>query len=202
MRTADHRQASFWRDGSSRRGYWAGRLTSGTTRQIKGARAVGIAGGPAKTDYLLTELGFDAAVHHRAPDFPDQLAAATPDRIDVYFENVGGKVFDAVFPLLNPHARMSVCGLVSGYNATQPPPPLPGSLMRSVLSNSLTIRGFIVYDFRDQFDRFFGEVSGWIRDGRIRYREDIVDGFRNTPVAFAGMLKGNNFGKLIIHIGD
>ena len=174
----------------------------GQLAKIKGARAVGIAGGPAKTDYLLTELGFDAAIDHRAPDFPDQLAAATPHGIDVYFENVGGKVFDAVFPLLNPHARMPVCGLVSGYNATQPPPPLPGSLMRFVLNNSLTIRGFIVYDFWDQFDRFFGEVSGWIREGKIRYREDIVDGFQNTPAAFAGMLKGNNFGKLIIHISD
>lgn len=174
----------------------------GQLAKIKGARAVGIAGGAAKTDFLFSELGFDAAIDHRAPDFANQLAAVTPDGIDVYFENVGGKVFDAVFPLLNRHARIPVCGLVAGYNATQPPPPLPATLMRSVLSKSLTIRGFIVYEFWDKFNQFFVEVNRWIRDGKIRYREDIVDGFENTPRAFAGMLRGENFGKLIIRIAD
>jgi NADPH-dependent curcumin reductase CurA len=101
----------------------------GQLAKIKGARAVGIAGGAAKTDYLLSELGCDAAIDHRSPDFPNQLAAATPDGIDVYFESVGGPVFDAVFPLLNPHARVPVCGLIAGYNSTQPPPPLPGTLL-------------------------------------------------------------------------
>lgn len=174
----------------------------GQLAKLKGARAVGIAGGAAKTEFLMTELGFDAAVDHRADDLPDRLAAAAPNGIDVYFENVGGKVFDAVLPLLNQHARMPVCGLVSSYNATQPPPSLPGSLMRSVLSKSLTIRGFIVYEFWDQFDQFVSEVSAGIREGKIRYREDIVDGFGNTPQAFAGMLRGENFGKLIIHVAD
>jgi NADPH-dependent curcumin reductase len=172
----------------------------GQVAKIKGARAVGIAGGAAKTDSLLSELGFDAAIDHRAPDFPSQLAAATPDGIDVYFENVGGKVFEAVFPLLNDHARVPVCGLIAGYNATQPPPPLPGTLLAAVLSKSLTLRGFIVREFWDQFGRFYGEVSGWIREGKIRYREDIVDGFEKTPEAFAGMLRGENFGKLIIRV--
>jgi NADPH-dependent curcumin reductase CurA len=174
----------------------------GQLAKLKGARAVGIAGGTAKTGYLLSELGFDAAVDHRAADFPDLLAAATPRGIDVYFENVGGKVFEAVLPLLNPYARMPVIGLVSSYNATQPAPPLPGSLMRSVLSKSLMIRGFLVPDFWDQFDQFQHDVSGWIRDGSIRYREDIVDGFENTPEAFAGLLRGENFGKLIVRVSD
>jgi NADPH-dependent curcumin reductase CurA len=174
----------------------------GQLAKIKGARAVGIAGGAAKTDYLRSELGFDAAIDHRSPDFPNQLAAATPDGIDVYFESVGGTVFDAVFPLLNQHARVPVCGLIAGYNSTQPPPPLPGTLLASVLSKSLTLRGFVVPEFWDQFDRFFSEVSGWIRGGKIRYREDIIDGFENTPQAFAEMLRGENFGKLIIRIAD
>jgi NADPH-dependent curcumin reductase len=108
---------------------------------------------------------------------------------------------------MNEHARVPLCGLVADYNATQPPRPLPesllaSSLLASALNKSMTIRGFIVREFWDQFDRFFGEVSVWIRGGKIRYREDIVDGFQNTPAAFAGMLRGENFGKLIIHIGD
>lgn len=174
----------------------------GQLAKLKGARAVGIAGGPAKTEYLISELGFDAAVDHRAPSFTDDLAAAAPDGIDVYFENVGGKVFDAVFPLLNQFGRVPVCGLVSGYNATESAPPLPGSLLRAVLSKSLTIRGFIVSEFWGQLDQFLAEVSGGIREGRIRYREDVVEGFENTPAAFAGMLRGENFGKLIVHIAD
>jgi NADPH-dependent curcumin reductase CurA len=174
----------------------------GQLARARGARAVGIAGGPAKTEFLLSELGFDAAVDHRAADFTDQLAAATPDGIDVYFENIGGKVFDAVFPRLNQYARMPVCGLVSGYNATEEAPPLPGAFLRTVLSKSLTIRGFIVSEFRDQLDQFLAEVGAGIRDGSIRYREDVVQGFENTPAAFAGMLRGDNFGKLVIQVSD
>jgi NADPH-dependent curcumin reductase len=174
----------------------------GQLAKLKGARAVGIAGGHAKTEFLLSDLGFDAAVDHRADDFTDQLAAATPDGIDVYFENVGGKVFDAVFPRLTQYARVPVCGLVSSYNATEPAPPLPGALLRAVLSKSLTIRGFIVSEFWDQLDGFLAEVGAGIRDGSIRYREDVVEGFENTPAAFAGMLRGENFGKLVVHVAD
>ena len=120
----------------------------------------------------------------------------------MYFESVGGKVFDAVFPLLNDHARVPVCGLISGYNATETAPPLPGSLMTAVLSKRLTIRGFIVREFWNDFDAFLEVVGAGIRDGRIRYREDIIDGFENTPDAFAGLLQGTNFGKLIIRVSD
>jgi len=174
----------------------------GQIAKLKGARAVGIAGGPDKCRYLTEELGFDAAVDHRGSDLPGALAAACPKGIDVYFENVGGAVFSAVMPLLNPFARIPVCGLVSAYNATETPPGpdrLPG-LMRSVLTNRLHIQGFIVWDFADQAETFRQEVGAWIREGKVRYREDVVEGLENAPDAFIGLLKGRNFGKLVVHI--
>jgi len=175
----------------------------GQIAKRQGARAVGIAGGPEKCAYLRDTLGFDVALDHRADDFADALAAACPDGIDVYFENVGGAVFDAVLPLLNTFARIPVCGLVSGYSATELPPgpdrvPL---LMRAVLSKRLTLRGFIVWDFADQEPAFLRDVGGWLEEGAIVHREDIVDGLENAPTAFAGLLKGRNFGKLIVRIG-
>ncbi|MCJ2121620.1 NADP-dependent oxidoreductase [Methylobacterium sp. J-077] len=174
----------------------------GQIAKLKGARAVGIAGGPDKCRYLTEELGFDAAVDHRGSDLPGALAAACPKGIDVYFENVGGAVFSAVMPLLNSFARIPVCGLVSAYNATETPPGpdrLPG-LMRSVLTNRLHIQGFIVWDFADQAETFRQEVGAWIREGKVRYREDVVEGLENAPDAFIGLLKGRNFGKLVVHI--
>jgi NADPH-dependent curcumin reductase CurA len=174
----------------------------GQIAKLKGARAVGIAGGPDKCRYLTEELGFDAAVDHRAPDFADALARACPEGIDVYFENVGGAVFDAVLPLLNDFARIPVCGLVSAYNATEVPPgpdQRPG-LMRLVLTKRLHIQGFIVWDFAAQAEEFRREVGGWLKEGRVRYREDIVDGLENAPEAFIGMLKGRNFGKLVVRV--
>jgi NADPH-dependent curcumin reductase len=174
----------------------------GQIAKLKGARAVGIAGGPDKCRYLTKELGFDAAVDHRAPDFADALARACPKGIDVYFENVGGAVFDAVLPLLNDFARIPVCGLVSAYNATEVPPgpdQRPG-LMRLVLTKRLHIQGFIVWDFATQAAEFRREVGGWLKEGRVRYREDIVDGLENAPEAFIGLLKGRNFGKLVVRV--
>ncbi|WP_027503270.1 NADP-dependent oxidoreductase [Rhodococcus sp. UNC363MFTsu5.1] len=176
----------------------------GQIAKIKGARAVGIAGGPEKVAYL-REIGFDAAIDHRAPDFAEQLAAACPDGIDVYFENVGGAVWAAVFPLLNDFARVPVCGLVSHYNDTAAPTGpdrLPG-FMSDVLKKSLTIRGFIQSEFvKSDFKHFVGDMSGWIHAGRIAYREDIVEGLENAPAAFNGMLAGRNFGKLIIKVAE
>jgi NADPH-dependent curcumin reductase len=174
----------------------------GQLARIRGARAVGIAGGPAKTEYVGSTLGFDAAIDHRAADFRDRLAAATSHGIDVYFENVGGDIFNAVFPLLNTYARVPVCGLVSGYNKAKQGWALPPDLLRQVLSKSLTIRGFAVTEFWEQFDRFHADVAEWIRDGKIRYREDIVDGFDHTPDAFRGLLRGDNFGKLIVRVSE
>ncbi|MDR6147633.1 NADPH-dependent curcumin reductase CurA [Sphingomonas sp. SORGH_AS870] len=175
----------------------------GQIARIKGARAVGIAGGPEKCAFVRDELGFDAAIDHRAPDFAEQLAAACPNGIDVYFENVGGAVWDAVFPLLNPFARVPVCGLIAHYNdrpgAAGPRDRLP-TLMRDVLSKSLTIRGFIQREFADQRPDFYRQAAQWIADGRLRYREDVVDGLENAPSAFIDLLRGRNFGKLIVRI--
>ncbi|AWN38497.1 NADP-dependent oxidoreductase [Methylobacterium radiodurans] len=174
----------------------------GQIARLKGARAVGIAGGPDKCRYLTDELGFDAAIDHRADDFADALAAACPKGVDVYFENVGGAVFEAVLPLLNDFARVPVCGLVSGYNATELPPGpdrLP-TLMRTVLTKRLHLQGFIVWDFADQQEAFIRDVGGWLAEGRVKHREDVVEGLEKAPEAFIGMLRGKNFGKLVVHV--
>ncbi|MEA1830576.1 NADP-dependent oxidoreductase [Methylobacterium durans] len=174
----------------------------GQIAKLKGARAVGIAGGPEKCAFLRQALGFDAAIDHRGDDVADALAVACPDGIDVYFENVGGAVFDAVLPLLNNFARVPVCGLVAGYNATELPPGPDRSpmLMRAILTRRLRLQGFIVSDFADQARDFARDVGGWLREGRVRYREDIVEGLEQAPEAFIGLLKGHNFGKLIVHV--
>ena len=176
----------------------------GQIARIKGARAVGIAGGADKCAFLRDELGFDVAVDHRAPDFADQLKAACPQGIDVYFENVGGHVWEAVFPLLNEFARVPVCGLIAQYNDTAPPAGpdrLPG-FMREVLSRSLNVRGFIQREFVDQRPAFYKEMAAWIASGQVRYREDIVDGLDAAPEAFMGLLEGRNFGKLVVRVGE
>ncbi|WP_237690227.1 NADP-dependent oxidoreductase [Nocardioides panacisoli] len=176
--------------------------TVGQIAKILGARAVGIAGGPEKVAHV-EELGFDAAIDHRAPDFADQLAAATPDGIDVYFENVGGHVWDAVLRRLNTYARVPVCGLVAHYNQTElpPGPDRMSMLMQQVLIRSLTVRGFIQTEFVAEHEaRFLEEASAWVRDGRLQYREDVVDGLANAPEAFIGMLRGQNFGKLVVRV--
>jgi NADPH-dependent curcumin reductase CurA len=174
----------------------------GQLAKIKGARAVGIAGGKEKCAFVLNELGFDAALDHGAADFPAQLAKACPKGIDVYFENVGGHVWDAVFPLLNDFSRIPVCGLIAQYNADGdfPGPDRFPVVMRQVLSKRLNIRGFIQRDFPEQRPAFYKEMVQWIREGRIKYREDIVDGLENAPAAFIGMLQGKNFGKLVVRV--
>lgn len=174
----------------------------GQIAKIKGARAVGIAGGEAKCRYVKEELGFDECVDHRAGDFPDRLKAACPKGIDVYFENVGGAVFEAVLPLFNFFARVPVCGLIAQYNATalpEAPNRLP-QLMRNVLTKRLIIRGFIVTDFAAKQDDFLRDVSAWLREGKIKYREDIADGLENAPRAFMGLLRGENFGKQLVRV--
>ncbi|MGY6247950.1 NADP-dependent oxidoreductase [Bosea thiooxidans] len=175
----------------------------GQIARIKGARAVGIAGGPEKCALVRDMFGFDAVVDHRDPDMANKLAAACPDGIDVYFENVGGHVWDAVFPLLNSFARIPVCGLVAQYNATGdfPGPDRLPVLMRQVLSKSLTIRGFIQREFvAAQGAAFREEMARWIAEGAVKYKEDIVEGLENAPGAFIGLLEGKNFGKLIVKL--
>jgi hypothetical protein len=174
----------------------------GQIARIKGARAVGIAGGPDKCRYVTEELGFDACINHKAPDFATRLAAVCPKGIDVYFENVGGAVFEAVLPLLNPFARIPVCGLISMYNATSlsPGPILLPQLMRAILTKRLTFRGFIVSDFIGRYGDFMHDVSAWVAEGRIKYREDVVEGLKNAPRALIGLLRGENFGKLLVRV--
>ena len=175
----------------------------GQIARIKGARAVGIAGGPEKVRALTEEFGFDAAIDHRAPDFVDQLKAATPDGVDVYFENVGGHVGEAVTRRFNTYGRMPVCGLIANYNATEAPEgpdKLPG-FMTMVLTRSLTVRGFIQDEFTKSHGRdFVRDMGEWVRDGKVRYREDVVEGLENAPRAFAGLLRGENFGKLVVQV--
>jgi NADPH-dependent curcumin reductase len=175
----------------------------GQIARLKGARAVGIAGGEQKRQALLDEFGFDVALDHRSPTFPDDLAAAVPDGIDVYFENVGGPVTRQVLRHVNLYARMPVCGLVADYNASSAPEGrdrLPG-FMRLVLTKSLTVRGFIQGEFvKSHTQDFVRDMSGWVADGSVRYREDVVEGLDAAPEAFRGMLTGANFGKLLVRV--
>ena len=176
----------------------------GQIAKIKGCRVVGIAGSAEKCDWAVRELGFDACVDHRSAEFGRSLADACPKGIDVYFENVGGMVFRTIVPLLNPFARIPVCGLISAYN--EPQQPADGefvqALMRAVLVKRLTLRGFIFSDaYEGRLDEFLTALGGWVREGRIKYREDVVRGLENAPGAFLGLLEGRNFGKLVVDVG-
>ena len=175
----------------------------GQIARIMGARAVGIAGGAEKCTFVREVLGFDAVVDHRAPDFSEQLAAACPNGIDVYFENVGGAVWDAVRPLLNPFARIPLCGYIAHYNDS------PGAsvvdrlpaAMKDIVGKGLTVRGFIQTEFKDdQEAEFLRLAAEWVAHGRLRHREDVVEGLENAPEAFMGLLEGRNFGKLLVRV--
>jgi NADPH-dependent curcumin reductase len=177
----------------------------GQIARLKGCRAVGIAGGADKCRYVVEELGFDACIDHRSADLPAELAAACRKGIDVYFESVGGAVFDAVMPLLNTKARIPVCGMIAAYNATsQPPgPDRLGMLMGMILRRRMTVQGFIIFDdYGPRFGEFHSQMSAWVKDGKVRHREDIVHGLENAPKAFIGLLEGKNFGKLIVKVAE
>ncbi|HZS84044.1 MAG TPA: NADP-dependent oxidoreductase [Stellaceae bacterium] len=169
----------------------------GQIAKIKGCRAVGIAGGTAKCRFVVEELGFDACIDHHAPDLDRHLEIACPKGIDVYFENVGGAVQRAVWPLLNDFARVPVCGVIAQYNATGPS---PGPDTATILRKRLLVRGFIVWDFAAKEADFLRDVGAWVRDGRVKYREDIVDGLEKAPEAFLGLLQGKNFGKMLVRV--
>jgi NADPH-dependent curcumin reductase len=174
----------------------------GQLAKIKGCRVIGIAGAPEKCAYVVNELGFDECVSHRDPDLAQRLEKACPKGIDLYFESVGGRVFEAVLPWLNDFARVPVCGLIAHYNATELPsgPNQIPLLMRAILTRRLTVRGFIRSDFLDQQASFFEDMSRWIKEKRIKYREDIVEGLENAPRAFLKLFRGENFGKLLIKV--
>ncbi|MBU1194351.1 MAG: NADP-dependent oxidoreductase [Proteobacteria bacterium] len=179
--------------------------TVGQTGKIKGCRVVGVAGGSEKCQYAKEVLGFDDCIDHRSEDFARQLKAACPDGIDIYFESVGGKVFDAVLPLLNTKARIPLCGLISQYNLTRLPegPDRSSALMSAFLVNRVKIQGFIVFDdYGPRYPEFAKQMSQWLAEGKIKYREHVVDGLENAPEAFIGLLEGKNFGKLVIRVND
>jgi NADPH-dependent curcumin reductase len=171
----------------------------GQLAKIKGCRAVGVAGSPAKCDYVVRELGFDACVNYQADSFREDLAAACPSGIDIYFENVGGAVFAAVLRLLNVNARIPLCGLIADYNAAK----LPSSPnLRPLLVKRVLIKGFIITDHGDRTAAFLKDCVAWFREGRLKYREDIVDGLEQAPTALLKLFEGRNFGKLIVRVAD
>ena len=166
--------------------------TVGQIGKIKGCRVIGVAGGEEKCRHAVDVLGFDACLDHHADDFAEQLAKACPQGIDVYYENVGGKVFDAVLPLLNTSARVPVCGLVSGYNATNLPegPDRLPLLMGTILKKRIRMQGFIIAQ----------EMGRWVQEGKIHYREQVTEGLDAAPEALIGLLEGKNFGKVVIRV--
>ncbi|MET7392011.1 NADP-dependent oxidoreductase [Dactylosporangium sp. NPDC005572] len=174
--------------------------TVGQLARIKGARAVGIAGGGRKVAWL-REAGFDAAVDHRAPDFEDQLAAATPDGVDVYFENVGGKVWRAVEPRLNRYARVPVCGVASAYSATGADSGGDiAALMSGILTRSITVQGFVYRDYEQLRPRFEEEMSAWVRSSEIVYHEEVLPGLEQAPAGLVSLLEGRHLGKLLVQV--
>jgi NADPH-dependent curcumin reductase CurA len=174
----------------------------GQIARIQGCRVIGIAGGPQKCRYVREELGFDDCLDHREPGLADRLQGACPGGIDIYFENVGGAVFDAVLPLLNDFGRIPVCGLIAHYNATELPagPDRVPLLMQQILVKRLLLRGFIVWDFSSQMPAFLKDMTGWLKAGQVKYKEDITDGLENAPQELIGLLRGKNFGKKIIRV--
>lgn len=176
----------------------------GQIAKLRGCRVVGIAGGDEKCTYVRQTLGFDACIDHHADNLAEQLAEVCPNGIDVYFENVGGKVLDAVLPLLNPCARIPVCGLIAHYNATSLPegPDRLSLLAATLLIKRIKMQGFIVFDdFGHRYGEFFPAMQGWLSEGKIHYKEDLVEGLEQSVPAFIGLLEGKNFGKLVVRVG-
>jgi NADPH-dependent curcumin reductase CurA len=169
----------------------------GQLAKIKGCRAVGIAGSPDKCKYVVDELGFDACINYKTDDLVPALKAACPNGVDIYFENVGGAVFAAILRVINKGARIPLCGVISEYNTTGNP---AGPNLRPLLVNRAMIKGFIVSDHNDRAPAFLQEVAPLVVSGRIKFREDIVDGLDNAPSAFIGLLAGKNFGKLMVRV--
>lgn len=173
----------------------------GQIAKIKGCRAVGIAGGAQKCRYVVEELGFDACIDYRSSDFEAKLEAATPDRVDVDFENVGGKVMNAVLGRLNDYARVVLCGVISDYESTEDNAAANGvTRVRELLVNRASLQAFIISEHPEYWPTAFSDLARWIKEGRLKYREDIVEGIENAPAAFMKMLKGGNFGKQLVKL--
>ncbi len=169
----------------------------GQIAKIKGCRVIGIAGADSKNEWLINELGFDGAFNYKTnPDYSAKLKALCPNGIDCYFDNVGGAITDAVFPLMNVFGRVSVCGQISLYNLEKPD--MGPRLLTYILVKQLKVEGFIVSRFMDRAGEGIAQMAGWLREGKLQYREEIVEGFENTVKAFIGMLKGDNTGKMLV----
>lgn len=175
---------------------------AGQLAKLRGCRVVGIAGKPEKQRLVTEVLGYDACVSHLSPTLAADLAAACPDGVDAYFENVGGACFAAVLPLFNPGARMSICGLIAHYGDA--PGADAGAAERAAAeARGVTVTNLFVGDYvADHHDAFLNEMSGWVSEGKVVYREDIREGLEALPAAFAEMLKGGNFGKMLVRVGD
>jgi NADPH-dependent curcumin reductase CurA len=177
----------------------------GQIARLKGARVVGIAGGADKCRHAVDVLGFDACIDRNDPGFSQRLAEACPDGIDIYFENVGGAVFDAVLPLLNVGARVPVCGFIAHYNDAEAPagPDRLPRVTAAILQKRIRMQGFIILDhYATRYDAFRRDMETWLAAGQVTLREDVVDGLENAPAAFIGLLQGRNFGKLVVRVAD
>jgi leukotriene B4 12-hydroxydehydrogenase/15-oxo-prostaglandin 13-reductase len=169
----------------------------GQIAKLKGCRAVGIAGGRQKCDYVVKDLGFDACVDYKGGALNEDLKAAVPKGIDCYFENVGGEILDAALRRMNPFSRIAVCGLISQYNATEP---YGVKTFQAILTNRIKVQGFIVSDRMELWSKALPELIGWVAAGKIKYRESVTQGLENAPKAFIGLLKGENFGKQLVKL--
>jgi NADPH-dependent curcumin reductase CurA len=169
----------------------------GQLAKLQGCRTVGIAGGKAKCDFAVKELGFDACVDYKAGNLYEDLKAACPDGIDCYFENVGGEVMDTTFRLLNAFSRVALCGLIADYNTTEP---YGVTMMRALLVNRVNLRGFIVSDRPDLYARAIARLGKLVAQGKIKYHETVAEGLDSAPKAFIGMLKGANLGKQLVKV--
>jgi NADPH-dependent curcumin reductase CurA len=172
---------------------------AGQIGRIRGLTPVGIAGGADKCRHVVSELGFAACVDYRAPELAGRLRAAAARGIDIYFENVGGVIFDTVLAQLNPFARIALCGQVSQYNLTEP---YGVRNLRSLLVNRVLLRGFIVSDHMDLWPRALAELSAWVAAGELRYQETVAHGLDSAPKAFIAMLKGDKLGKQVVQLDD
>ena len=178
--------------------------TVGQIAKIKGCRVVGVAGGDKKCAHVVDNLGFDACIDHHASDFAEQLSAACPNGVDVYFENVGGKVLYSVLPLLNAFARIPVCGVVSWYNLAGLPEGTDYSpmIMGTVLRMKVKMQGFIIYDSfpKSLYNAFAADMTGWLKEGKIAYQEQVIEGLENAPAALNDLLIGKSFGKMVVAV--
>jgi NADPH-dependent curcumin reductase len=169
----------------------------GQIAKLKGCRAVGIAGGPDKCRFVVEQLGFDACLDYKAGDLRGQLKAATPQGVDVYFDNVGGEVLDTVLPRMNPFSRLPLCGLISQYNATEA---YGVKNFRHILVNRIKVQGFIVFDFAERYAAARADLAQWLAEGKLRHHETVAEGLRAAPAAFLGMLRGANLGKQLVRL--